>query len=523
MPAALFWAGAAVIGIVYVALSTYEAAPTQVNPDGLAYLTIARSISEGNFVVRGYWSPLMSWMLAPAIAAGMDPYDAFQVLIRACGLAWILVGVALSRRAGLGRMGQLMLGIVLALIALTRTFYPVTPDLLAAVLLAAYFLHASRPSFTTRPLVDGALAGLLGAAAAYAKYYNFPFFIAHILAWSIILWVRRNRDASVLKTLAAALVTFFLITVPYTVAMADRYGSLTFTTSSRINRATYGPTSLSQFPCWAMQLCPEPQDVLFPWEDPLAEYYPDLGWSPFQSLDNLRFQIRLAWWNITQWLSATLVNVGPLPSLALGVLLVVVASTWRNGWSDPLPLMGLLTVALHVSGYVLITTDSFRFFLATLPILWIVWFRLLSSRRLVESVSPRRTWLASAIQLLLLAIPILSFSWFEPLRTSFDSDDLTCLEQDSLSLANVLDAPFVGTDAMANHVAYYTRLRTIGVLPTGTVASEAGALLQSLNVQSILAGSDLELTAALAATPGYRVMGELPICGVSYTVLAVPR
>jgi hypothetical protein len=523
MPTTRFWVAAAVLCIAYLALSSLVTAPGQINPDGLAYLTIARSISEGNFIVRGYWSPLMSWLLAPAIAMGMDPYGAFQVFVRVCGLVWIVLGVALSRRAGVGRTGQLVLGIVLALIALTRTFYPVTPDILGAVLLSCYFLHTSRPSFATHPIVDGALAGLLGAAAAYAKYYNAPFFIAHVLVWSLILWARRKRDASVFKTLAVSLVTFFLITAPYAVAMANRYGSPTFTTSSSINRAAYGPTALGQFPCWATQLCPEPDDVLFPWEDPLPEYYPDLGWSPFQSLDNLRFQIRLAWWNITQWISEALVDVGPIPSLALGVLLVVVASTWRNGWSDPLPLMGLLTVVLHASGYFLITAESFRFFLATLPILWIVYFKLLSSRRFVESLSPSRAGAALVIQLLLLAIPILSFSWFAPLRSSFDSDDVTCIQQDSLHLAGLLEAPFVGTDAMANHVAYYTGLRTIGVLPTGTVVSEADVLLRSLDVQTILAGSDLALTPGLAAIPGYQVIGESSICSKRYTVLRVPR
>jgi hypothetical protein len=520
-PAMYFRVGAVAICIGYIVLSCIVTAPGQINPDGLSYLTIARSISEGRFVVRGYWSPLMPWLLAPGIALGADPYDTFRVFVRVCGLAWIILGVALSRRAGLSRIGQLALGIVLALIALTRAFFPVTPDLLGAVLLLAYFLYISRPSFTTRPVVDGAVAGLLGAAAAYGKYYNFPFFIAHFLAWSLVSWIGRRRDIRILKTLAAGLVTFFLITAPYTVVMADRYGSPTFTTSSRINRATYGPTAPRQFPCWDGQLCPEPDDVLFPWEDPLAEYYPDLGWSPLQSIDNLRFQIRLIWSNISQWLSDTLAEVGPIPSLALGMLLVTAAST-ASGGTASLPSMALLTVMLYASGYFLITAESFRFFFATLPILWIVYLRLLPNRRVAETVSPHRAWLASLFQLLLLAIPVLSFSWLQPLRASFDSDNMTCVKQDSLELAGLLDAPFAGTDAMANHVAYYTRLRTLGVLPSDTDGSEADALLRSVGARTVLARTGWHITNDLLAIPGYRVVGEAPICGTGYTVLAVP-
>jgi hypothetical protein len=90
-------------------------------------------------------------------------------------------------------------------------------------------------------------------------------------------------------------------------------------------------------------------------------------------------------------------------------------------------------------------------------------------------------------------------------------------------LASVLEAPFVGTDNRANFAAYYARLRTIGVLPAESVASVTDAQLRTLNVRSILARSDLDLTHDLVAIPGYQVAGEASICGVSYTVVAVPR
>jgi hypothetical protein len=518
MSVKLFCVGAAGLGAAYLVLSRYVIAPTQINPDGLAYLTIAREISKGNLVVRGFWSPLLSWLLAPAIALGADPYAAFQFFIRFCGLAWIILGVALSRRAGLSRACQLALGIVLALIALARTFFPVTPDLLAAVVLAAYFLVLIRPTFSARPLAHGALAGLLGAAAAYAKYYSFPFFIAHILVWSVVLWHRRGRDARVLKTLATALLTFFLLTAPYTIAVSRRYGSLTFTTNPKINRAIYSPGGQPQFRCWASQLCPEPEDTLFPWEDPLEQYFPDLGWSPLQSLDNLRFQIRMAWSNLINTLSVTLVEVGPLPSVALAALALVTAVI---SGGEALPLWALSTVIIYISGYILITTLSFRYFLAILPLLWIAYFKVASSRS-AAGLLPSTPWAAAAVQLAFLVIPILSFSWYGSLRSSFDYDNMACFRQDSLALADVLEAPFAGTDAMANHVAYYTDIRTVGVLPSEITPSEAAATLRADHVRTLLAASDLQLTTDLAALPGYEVLAETAICRWGYTVLRLP-
>lgn len=410
MPAWLYWIGAGLIGGLYLVVSGFVHAPGQLNPDGLAYLTIARSISAGDFVVRGYWSPLMSWLLAPAIAVGADPYAAFQVLVRGCGLAWMILAVALARRAGVTLAGQLALALVLALVALTRTFYPVTPDLLAAVLFAAYLLLVSRPSFTGRPLLDGASAGLLGAAAAYAKFYNFPFVIAHICTLSLLLWARRNRDARVLRTLAMALITFFLASIPNAIAIADRYGSPAFTTSTRVAHASLGPTAPGLHPCWASRLCAEPDDVLFPWEDPVAGYYPDAGWSPFQSLDLLRHQIRLAWSNAGALFSEALGEVGPLPALALGMLALAAAAAWRGSRGEPLALAGLLTVALHSSGYVLTSSVDFRYQLAILPVLWIVYFRAIESGEMSGLLPGSMARAASAARVLLIVLPVVSFS-----------------------------------------------------------------------------------------------------------------
>jgi hypothetical protein len=210
--------------------------------------------------------------------------------------------------------------------------------------------------------------------------------------------------------------------------------------------------------------------------------------------------------------------VGPLPSVALAALALIAAATYGG---EALPLWALLTVIVHVSGYILITTESFRFFLGTMPLLWIVYFKIISSRR-AAGLLPSTAWAAAAVQLAFLVIPILSFPWYESLRSSFDYDNMACFKQDSLDLADVLEAPFAGTDAMANHVAYYTGIRTIGVLPSGITASEADAALRTGHVRTLLAASDLQLTTDLAALPGYEVLAETAICRWGYSVLRLP-
>jgi hypothetical protein len=73
------------------------------------------------------------------------------------------------------------------------TLTDTTPDLLVAVILVVYLgvvVGADYP----RSLWQGAACGLLGALAYLAKAYAFPFFLAHFLAVSVYLLLRRRSS-----------------------------------------------------------------------------------------------------------------------------------------------------------------------------------------------------------------------------------------------------------------------------------------------------------------------------------------
>jgi hypothetical protein len=494
-----------------------------INPDGYSYLAVARYYAEGHPVVRGCWSPLISWLIAPAVALGADPYATFRVLTQLCGLAWILLSVSLGKRAGMGRLSRLALGCTMALITLTQYFYLVTPDLLSAAVVALYFLCLIHPRFLDRPVRFGILTGLIGALAYYAKYYNFPFFLVHFPLSGFLLWTRHRRTGPMIRAVGTGLVTFLLACLPWILALAGRYGYLTISTSGAINHAVVGPDSTGH-DCWASRLCSEPQDVLFPWEDPQPQYYASYGWSPFDSLQSFGYQIRLTWDNVTHWTGDTLFVLGAVPPLALLALGLGSLVLWSDLERRARFGLAFLTISLHAAGYMLTYAKDFRYYLPTVPILWITAYKLLE--RFVRGMSARwpvpKASLVSFVRAMLLVIPILSFSWLNGLAQGLRYEGSHCLQQDSQGIASLLVPPMASTDDLVNRIAYFARVRTLGVLPFVRHPSQADALLRETHVRTFLAPADSDLATALPLLYGYQTVGEARVCGSVFIVLRVP-
>lgn len=492
-----------------------------INPDGLSYLTIARSYAEGQPVVRGYWSPLISWLLAPAVALGIDPYAAFRGLQQVVGLAFILLSTMLGRRAGLSRTSRLAVAAAMALVILTRDFYIVTPDLLGALVVGLYFYVLTHPSFTVHPIRFGILAGLTGALAYYAKYYNFAFFLLHFPFSCFLLGVHGRKIRSVAQAAGSGLGSFFVACLPWILALSARYGHPTITTSSAINIAITGPNATGHS-CWTAQLCDQPEDVLFPGEDPQPQYYRGFGWSPFDSWRSLRHEIGFVWNNLTNWVEQPTLQLGRFPAvviLALGICVLVlwpdVERRLRTGWA-------FLTLVLYAAGYMLMF-PYFRYYLSIIPLLWIATYGLLQGipyRMPDYGPRPKRS-VAMLTGLMLVVAPIMSFSWYGGLAYSLQYRADPCLRRDAEALASQLVPPTAGTDPVIHPIAYYTRVRTYGAFPAETSPSDADLILRQMNVRTLFTASSSELARVLP-DHGYHLISLVHVCGTEYSVLRVP-
>ena len=214
----------------------------RVAPDAVSYLTIARKYRAWEFrdAINGYWSPLLSWLLAPLLCLGA-PTDVtakcLQVVIGAGGLSavWWL-GKRLDLSEGVRVWTTLALVPAVAMYALTDT----TPDLLVAVILAMYIGVVIGNEYPRSPW-QGAACGLLGALAYLAKAYAFPFFLTHYLAVSCYLFLRRRSSGEDVRRLVAATALGLLVFA----VVAGAWASLLSSKYSRITIGTTGSYQLS--------------------------------------------------------------------------------------------------------------------------------------------------------------------------------------------------------------------------------------------------------------------------------------
>src|SRR5207253_2312813 len=96
-------------------------------------------------------------------------------------------------------------------------------------------------------------------------------------------------------------------------------------------------------------MCNQPTDVLFPWEDPLPRYYPDLRWSPFSSVSNFQLEINALGVSLFKFLEQW--PTGLLSLLAFSVITVGIFINWKNNQKRLLFVWAFFTLFLQAAGY----------------------------------------------------------------------------------------------------------------------------------------------------------------------------
>ena len=379
----------------------------RVAPDAVSYLTIARKYRAWEFsdAINGYWSPLLSWLVAPFLCLGAPMEVTGKCLEIAIGAGALSAVWWLGKRLELPEAVRVWTTLALvpavAMYALTDT----TPDVLVAALLAGYIGVVIGPDYPRSPW-QGAACGLLGALAYLAKAYAFPFFLAHFLVVSGYLFVRRRSSGMELRRLAAATAAGLLV---FAVVAGGWAGLL----SRKYSRPTIGTTGAYQFSLHGQG---HPTDVggLYPpatklaisaWEDPtdlsivprppgaspparprpavvpaaVPKVKPFLPDGPFSRL------LYRVYHNLIRY-TGTLFRLSPLSPFILLGLLIACWNVPRGGERDRWVIL-IGTMLLYPAGYLLIFINE-RFF-------WLIAFLLSLSAGLLTTALPvlrRKPW-----------------------------------------------------------------------------------------------------------------------------------
>jgi hypothetical protein len=341
--------------------------PDRLNPDAVAYLTIARHWLEGNaaLAVNGYWGPLFSWLVVPLLALAGDAMAAGRAVMAASALLYIAGGMLLLRVLGLPAAARLAGGLCLLATALGWSVAIMTPDLLVSGLLLlgmALALDARWRGSAARQLAAGVVFGLAYYAKAVALPLGFGLLLA-CAAWHAVA-AGRLAIAGTLRSGAALL----LVAAPWIIVLSLHYGTPGFGTSGAINFAIAGPESIRaagggldpHHPAFTQFHAPRAGRVTA-WEEPGETTYP--SWSPLADAESARHLLWLFRANVAGALG-TLRGYDVVP---LGLAALLLAPLLAFGGARPWQL-GVVPVAMVVAIYLpSIARGETRYFLPAYP------------------------------------------------------------------------------------------------------------------------------------------------------------
>lgn len=228
------WVLYVVYTIVYLcALPVFQ---YQTDVDTLGYLGSAEHYANGNFWggVNGYWSPLLSWLLAPFIACKIPTVLGLKLINLLGALVGLRYIALLSQQLGLTRLYTTICMLAamphLAMFSLCVS----TPDVLACVswMAVAYFAlrFFERTSFSNTLTL--ALAGTISYFAKYYHFYAFGLLLGILLIFIVI------KRKPILKAWAQVLIVFLLLTSTWMYALYLKHGIFSPTTAAAHNLYT---------------------------------------------------------------------------------------------------------------------------------------------------------------------------------------------------------------------------------------------------------------------------------------------
>lgn len=515
--------GIAIVGYLILAVLLAANNFDRLNPDAVSYLTIARRYAQGEWVVRGFWSPLISWLLALPIAMGIDPQLSVNILAIFTGLIFSSLCLPLAERFSLQRLYRLAIFIIIAIISLYYLFTLITPDLLGGIFVLLYFLAVTSKRYLERPIVFGVAVGIVGALAYYGKHYNIAFITVHLVIHAGLLFFSKpaQRKQVVLAT-SAGLVMLVVLTLPWIYGIYLRYDTLAISTSATVNRAIYGPPLANGSPrpsvyCWRVQLCDQPDDVLFPLEDSLIDYY--IPWSPLDSSDNFFYFVKLIASNIIKWPAALMVrHLRLAPVLTLGMSLIAIFLIWRDKILRYRLIWLLLAIAIYVSGYMTMDSAYFRYYQPIIPLIMILMFYWIQSGTQVINSLINSRQLQSILALGLVGLGILSSA--NPYSLVWhifnDLSPIACYDTDTQHIEDLLIPPLVGHDGGINQISYFRQKRTIGALSDAS-PEEIHTSIQPFEVNTLIIR--LPEAKVLQESYDYILVEEVSICETDYGIL----
>ncbi|UZN01915.1 ArnT family glycosyltransferase [Cellulomonas sp. S1-8] len=253
------------VGVVLLVLVVARSAYDLNNIDGISYISIARQYAAGHLhdAVNAYWSPLVSWLAAPLVRAGVGDITAVVAVNAAASVLGTAVGVAFVWRVTRGHTVATALFATVAVVFYAGSAHALTPDVLVVAWTTCFvyaLLRVDEALAAGRPVVlDATLLGAVCAAGYVTKLFLVPVVVVGLALW-LALRLAGGDGAARRRLLAAsgvALLVGLALSAPWVAALTWKYGELTIGSSFDVNMsakfdpAQSGGPTVTDAPLWA--------------------------------------------------------------------------------------------------------------------------------------------------------------------------------------------------------------------------------------------------------------------------------
>lgn len=267
----------------------------QLNPDGVAYITISRAYLHLDFssAVNGYWGPLISWLLVPFLLLGIKSLVAFKIIQILIGMTTIIYADKLLKVLSIKASTNKVSIFIIALIITYYTYAYITPDLLflciglsiISLLLQSQYLESKYSGF---------IIGVLGALLYLTKSYGFPYFFTTFTIVSLLFylnWQENNLRRKIIRNYFIGMTLFLLISSCWIYLISSKYGFLTIGTAGKYNWDILSPYNSLGGPMGYMGLLdPSNKWAVSVWQDISIVKKP--SWGLFDSWSTVLYQLK---------------------------------------------------------------------------------------------------------------------------------------------------------------------------------------------------------------------------------------
>lgn len=497
----------------------------QINPDAISYLRNAQYLAEGRLAdsVSGYWSPLLSWSIAPLLLMGVDSLFAAKIVLGIWGAMMIVACYCLMKRIRPRREFGIAQSFVLMLLAICSVHwatYVITPDLPLAVLLIFYCSAVLSPDIL-RNRSRAMVCGLIGGFAYLSKSYGLPFFLAHFTIVIVLYWYmhRERYTARQLgRTLCTGVAAFFIIAGPWIAVLSWKHSRPTFSTVARVAHTVIGPRDKPRMhPLGGLHAVAPGR--LHVWETP--ESLPYNHWSPLESGSYLAHQIQYTFRTCLRVLR----DIGSFDLFYLSLpalLLTPLAITRRKTRDVHLALWYLVTVGIYALGFTLVYYAN-RYIMA---FLWPVIFIYVSTFVIERLRLPKRN-AAIITALVLISFGMYALSCCQATWAMCRNDHTHYRRLSQAIQTDCAEGVFAyaGQRHEGLYVAYHLDKPFVGWLWAAldeSVSEVEGALAEQ-NVGTFFVSSQWKLAKEFQRQTSWRLQRTVPCGPISYHLYVAPN